>query len=140
MKREIKFRAWCNRGKKMYNISQIEFRQGELSLIFTKGNKNPLAEPILLQFTGLKDINNKEIYEGDIVKMQCELMTDGGYYHYGVYIGKVVIIASKGVCIKNPYFENHNGKDYKMNGYYKPLTRYRTEIIGSIYENPELLK
>lgn len=76
-----------------------------------------------MQYTGLKDKNGKEIYEGDILNMT---------YHGSVYIVKPEI---KGVI----GFENAAfivGEDRV------PLGRIgrSLEVIGNIYENPELLE
>ena len=78
------------------------------------------------QYTGLKDKNGKEIYEGDIVeKKSIEYL----------FNGEEKIITWKGVVVyKAPKFI-FQGKD----GYYLAGT-YGFEVIGNIYDNPELLK
>ena len=92
--RPIKFRAWDKINKKMFRLSH-----------------NPISElskasiPIM-QFTGLKDKNGKEIYEGDIMK-------NYDYHFFVVEWNK-----------KNARWDNCFGR----------------EVIGNIYENPELIK
>ena len=104
--REIKFRAWAGTHKLMFQVVR------------------PMhyIQPILMQYTGLKDKNGKEIYEGDIVV----LSSDGDKK-----ICKVTLDGWQSL------FES------VQNGFYCPMgstaQNYR-EVIGNIYENPELLK
>jgi uncharacterized phage protein (TIGR01671 family) len=80
---------------------------------------------ILMQFTGLKDKNGKEIYEGDILRT----ITYDKTYEVSFYIGSFVLID------KDPGFTTIKKS---------PIGCYQTdiilEVIGNIYENPELLK
>mgnify|MGYP001233689767 FL=1 len=77
---------------------------------------------ILMQYTGLKDKNGKEIYEGDIIR---ESDGDGGYIY-----AKVVY-----------YKDGFMGKEKGFEPEY-PISDFKneTEVIGNIYENPELLE
>lgn len=71
----------------------------------------------IMQFTGLLDKQGKEIYEGDIVKHTPTFPELEGKYH----IGEIKIEPSRGICVNNI-----------------PLA-FGPEVIGNIYENPELL-
>jgi uncharacterized phage protein (TIGR01671 family) len=110
--REIKFRAWDTRFNDMHYYPEIH--QWNL-------NMPDLEEITLMQYTGIKDKNGKEIYEGDIVK--CD-----GYYE-DIYVCKYGR-ASFVLGVQQGNF----GLSIVMQD------SYQMEIIGNIYENPELLK
>ncbi len=131
--REIKFRAWFKPLKRMFMVvKELRFvRKGNIVIITNHtGGTSPNSYE-LMQFTGLKDKNGKEIFEGDIVivianvekrfpKTNCfiEYNEDNtSYYISNIYAGK--------------------GDD---RGYCQPLWRCEVEVIGNIYENPELLE
>ena len=106
------------------------------------------------QFTGLTDKNGKKIFERDIVKQTFEKtvaittadLWDGDEYAdlYGEDVGVVVILPSKGACIKNPVIHREvngetvqDGETAKM---YKNICSGRCEVIGNIHDHPELLE
>jgi hypothetical protein len=105
--REIKFRAW--NGKHM----DYDYRDASLwnGLLVAEG------DTILMQFIGLTDETNKEIYEGDIIKYEF----DGGDN------------------IERP--PRIDEVKYVLGCFIPDIWRYqKPEVIGNIYENPELLK
>src|SRR5699024_4922062 len=77
---------------------------------------------IYMQYTGLKDIKNKEIYEGDIVS----------YYPFKSEVGKVYYDEAETTYFIEPFDEDG---EYEVLG-----LQCGVEIIGNIYENPELLE
>ncbi len=143
MKREIKFRAKAInndffKGTWVDGYYTKVLWSGNLVDIITDGaHEIPIQIETLGQFTGLHDKNKTRIYEGDIVRMSyvAEICTDDDCYEEeGKYVGVAAITANKGACL-NPCVKNglYNTK-------YKPLSAYRSEVIGNIYDTPELLK
>lgn len=123
--REIKFRAWDKERKAWWTLDGTD----KLSVL------NDEAFEIML-YTGLKDKNGKEIYEGDIVKCYEEDV------EAEPYIKKV---SWYGDDCHYPAFDLDPMDDYiECNGlqYYAGVqpNGEQIEIIGNIYENPELLE
>lgn len=123
----ISFRAWDKEEKKMHKVKTIEFsRRGARIIHLAEVNSNGKGDHKrwhssveLMQSTGLKDKNGTEIYEGDIVKnIYDEIYVvkwfDAGFYLEERYNGGF------------DYSELHFGNN--------------KEVIGNIYENPELLE
>lgn len=110
--REIKFRAWQD--GKVWEGRQFWNHSGVLSMGF--GGLNLDKGGVLMQYTGLKDKNGTEMYEGDIVKFPRDKVGHivWNQKESGFWIEAVVSV------------------DYK-------LDMGEVEVIGSIYENPELL-
>jgi len=140
MNREIKFRAW--------NAKANEYQTGWCWPIqmLDPGFEPELPEGITLQqFTGLKDKNGREIYEGDILEWPCygatyidEPPTDRG----------VVIYERGGFRRTGPMYMPSGGTDKEVYNQYLLTPAHRSwgfpdeddyEILGNIYENPELL-
>lgn len=129
--REIRFRAWNNIKKEMFQVVKLDLKN---KTVWDRGLgyiiNNPNQDIKLLQFTGLKDVNGKEIYEDDV----CECV--GGESAQGVHefqeIGKVVF--------KDGCFGIENKENEFLPFFY--LIEHGFEIFncGSIYENPELLE
>jgi uncharacterized phage protein (TIGR01671 family) len=140
MKREIKFRAWDKKNSKMINyipvllLSENAIWTHDLNYFHNTQqwieDEGMIYDPILMQYTGLKDKNGKEIYEGDItnygiIKWFNELCWDGsGSCHPGFYF------KNGGIHQEND--ENYIDMDWHI-GFEDDI-----EIIGNIYENPEL--
>lgn len=134
MSREIKFRAWLKEDKKIVNIETIDFSEKSIQYL----EKNKIIDAYLLrrvvfedveimQYTGIKDKNGKEIYEGDILKYK--FLYDRRFKHVSL-VKFVETEASFG--IKDIY-----GNEIPL---YRITANNYFEVIGNIYENEELLK
>ena len=125
--REIKFRAWDTQTKSMFGPESLE---GAARLCWGEMLDNhDSGKVILMQYTGLKDKNGKEIYEGDVVRGELpdHIKWDGKEYE----IAKVKIDPA-GVM---PFYLI---TDYEGTHWIDEMEDF--EIIGNIYENPELVK
>ncbi len=131
--REIKFRAWDKFGhpeKQMCEVIEIDFKELKV-LLKAKNNQEYwrlFKDVELMQFTGLKDKDDKEIFEGDI--FNCIYKSDGCKH-------KLIIVWDK---------ENAGFKLKNIGECDQPTVRQtffdmqRYEVIGNIYKNPELLE
>ena len=130
-----KFRAWHNELGRMMSISDMWFNVeslGEIGLNDAVMNDYITASPDeieLMQSTGLKDKNGKEIFEGDIITNGQNVMCMKRHNTLGFYVeekGEVEFIADSAVL-----------EDFEEDA--KEIAD-RLEIIGNIYENTELLE
>lgn len=140
--REIKFRAWDENSKQMiYNPDFLIIDNGHYAVgtldseskwysvdDYLDGGIYPY-KTILMQYTGLKDKNGKEIYEGDLLerinyanKKELYVMTFGIFDTEDGYVMAFHLV-----------YPNFNDQSYNHEA-------GELEIIGNIYESPELLK
>ncbi|TLF43596.1 YopX family protein [Lacticaseibacillus zeae] len=127
MKREIKFRAYSSHNHKMYPVSNIEWDIDGRIWVTADDGKNGIElideEAHLMQFTGLKDKNGREIYEGDVLDIGLRNQD-----------GKPVVAPVSYETYAAGYVLDNGG-----NGIWQRLTK-DCEVIGNIFENPELLE
>lgn len=121
-----KFRVWDELGERM--VYDVGFTPDGIAYTIPKNAEDSdqfdyYPECPVMQDTGLKDKNGKEIYEGDVVK---GYWWENGERHR--HIGKVVYGSAsfKAVGVKQ-----YKGMADELNSVY--------EVIGNIHENPELL-
>ena len=125
-----KFRAWHKELGRMMLIEIMYFfffdnELEELELNDPVMNDHISVYPneiVLMQSTGLKDKNGKEIFEGDILKSNKYITSV--FYEKGAY------------CVK---FRRTTNTTVTMN-VISFIEKYKTKIVGNIYENPELLE
>ena len=122
------FRAWTEEGKAMY-YGVYPFKDDTLLLSYDEiaFDEVPASDFIVMQSTGLKDKNGSEIFEGDIVKYEagCNTVTekvvyDKNFAGFGVKGADANIIFTFGELAED-------------------IDLSYLEVIGNIYENPELL-
>jgi uncharacterized phage protein (TIGR01671 family) len=138
--REIKFRAWDKLGSKWaycgfglgdavgYNGDYSDSNAGFGCMESESIDVDMLNKDVYIieQYTGLKDKNGREIYEGDII--QDSTFKDHGSYIMGVEWENEAasfVLTRKGWAFRHYFYESSNPED--------------CEIIGNIHENPELL-
>lgn len=124
--RTIKFRGRSNNLWAYGNLYIIEHEEyGDSAYIIEASSTTMVDISTIGQFTGLHDKNGKEIYEGDIVRYSLDDRKDIGY------IGFHALSASFRVIAEHTDFGIGNrGELHELN----------LEVIGNIYDNPELLK
>ena len=112
--RTIKFRAWDKNNERFLDWFQLSKME---DVKFDMGMFESANWLVFQQFTGLLDKNGKEIYEGDLLKT-AGLVKFGKNY-------------AEGGNERIGFFSDYNSFKYSME---------KDEVIGNIYENPELLK
>ena len=121
MNREFEFRAWLTKYNKMVNIYSWNIWQ-EYFMCSEYDSEFYLDETPIMQYTGLKDKNNKEIYEGDIL-----------FESFGERYYKVVF--------ENGSFRAEFKGDFEEYSFdLIDVVAQGCEVAGNIYENPELME
>ena len=122
-----KFRAWAEEGKVMY-YDVYTFKDDTLLLKYDEFafDEVPASDFILMQSTGLKDKNDKEIYEGDVVRYECcfesyveEVIYDDKHCNFGTI--------------------DKDEKTFSFDALISDFDVDCFEVVGNIYQNPELL-
>ena len=120
-----RYRAWLKEDKEMIDVDEIHFKNGEFDFIgdaitwMCKSN-----DCVLMQSTGLKDKNEREIFEGDIVD----------------YKGRKAVIKWHGSYASFIYMFVDELKERAQEWEPLYLSYYHFEVVGNKFENPELLE
>ncbi|ALB16191.1 YopX family protein [Streptococcus agalactiae] len=120
-----KFRAWSKKFKRMYEVTLIDYENGDVGLKDDHGGVaiGDIKQLILMQSTGMFDKNGVEIFDGDIV-----LTTRLIDYTYKNFKGVVKMLEGRWLI--------DTGKDAV--GLWTEVDE--NEAIGNIYQNSELLE
>ena len=122
-----KYRAWDSAKKEMFKDTFAITESGQVVVVEQESVASSpdyvfVDHLVIMQSTGLADKNGKEIFEGDIVKMSKDVYSDPTYYE----------------------IVRHRGGAYRLesnqHGCELWLRHTNCEVIGNIYENPELLE
>lgn len=118
--REIKFKAWDRLKKEVcHKIGCVYVAlEGSIVEVFNDDETDVSGRYELMQFTGLRDRNGKEIYEGDVIKFDNRLFL--------VFWDQ-----------ERAAFENATDGGSFMNQ--PTIEALKIEVVGNIYENPELM-
>jgi uncharacterized phage protein (TIGR01671 family) len=127
--REIKFRAWDKVNKEMWKVLQLPLSFPCNTLLLhsyydegeTMQEGKNIDNYIFMQFTGLLDKNGKEIYEGDVLSYPIPNDEMRGVIIWGKY----------------EYIVEYS---YENADYLATIGEDGCEVIGNIYEHPDLLK
>lgn len=119
-----KFRAWSKKFKRMYEVTLIDYENGDVGLKDDHGGVaiGDIKQLILMQSTGLKDKNGVEIFEGDVVKLQYTITSDLELFEVRQFRGGMWRIDNR-----------RRGSDLW-------LRNEDCEVIGNIYKDIELLE
>lgn len=133
---ESKFRVWCKNKNEWEKDRMFITGDGTLLTEIKIGSKHGVVpcnpkNHVVQWYTGLKDKNGKEIYEGDILKQ------DGGLEDY-YYVVEWVFAGFQLVTYKKAN-SSVRGISHGMNTGYLEDSEGLT-IVGNIYDNPELLE
>lgn len=124
MSREIKFRVWDIENKEMLNVQELDFEPtfygGRIAIRPDQySDYFDTEDMILMQYTGFNDRCGKEIYENDIVYVSGE--DENAIIEWDEETARFIILFDGWITD----FDNYYGKEL--------------EVIGNIYNNPELL-
>lgn len=122
-----KFRAWLKEEKRMTDVREMTFMYDEVYLISDVTGFYAYEEFKLMQSTGLRDKNGREIYEGDIVRYECcpeiyveEVIYDNKHCNFGTI--------------------DKYGETFSFDALISDINVDWFEVVGNKYKNPEFLE
>lgn len=126
--RTIKFRAWDKTSNRIINVVEIHFGSDGLDIVVWDGEQIAYVlhpnQYILMQYTGLKDFNGREIYEDDIIKTEYGDIVPIRFIN-GVFEG---------------FFNENNDTNFVRVDFIDIDYGLECEVIGNIHQHPHLLK
>ena len=130
----IKFRAWYHKHESMYSVASIDLAL-ECITVLEDDYVFDFEEVALMQSTGLKDQNGVDIFEGDIVKIKQQEPIDKYIPNNS---NNEIVYKDSAFCVKETWKISDIQWPIVAGLYYKVSEEF--EVIGNIYENPELLE
>ena len=143
MNREIEFRGKCVPDSKYagewvtggYVAPEADCKKQDEGLIISYFGGNStftyhVIPETVGQFTGMKDKNGVKIFEGDIVRVCDDDSIDIGVVRYNEDFGKYIVVYSQ---VSGNWFDFEGS-------YGEFLGCFYSEVIGNVYDNPELLE
>ena len=128
-----KFRAWEKENKTMDTVRRITWTNGDVTDVYLENiGLRRLDQVILMQSTGLIDVNDIEIYEGDIVRL-TEKTINGGVYNH-----TCKVFQSKSGSWRLGGRPDFSREYTTMRELYS--VRNRVEIMGNVHEHSELME
>ena len=126
--RPIEFRAWLKDEKKMIDVKAVDFDEnGDVFSVNYPEGKSYCGYDRdnieLMQYTGLKDKNGTKIFEGDIIQVENS--------NFG--------FLDESNCLVKWENCGYRITDYECEDFLSNFKNGKCEVIGNIYENPELL-
>lgn len=125
--REIKFRAWVLQDEIDGEYVAAEYMEDNVEAFHNPLYEHKQGNIVLMQYTGLKDKDNKEIYEGDILKVNKLTFENSGSLPENLV-----------VKFYNGMFQLFRGDEYLYGLHLMYIED--GEVIGNIYENQNLIK
>ena len=115
----VKFRAWCPETKTMFPVLNWCFQGNQIITVqYRPAIKLQVRDVEIMQYTGLKDKNGVEIYEGDVLYWDGSIIGGVSFEHCEFIVGSGV--NARAMCAMPEDLD--------------------IEVIGNIHENPELLE